>query len=101
MRRVLRYDGLLPNKLNSKGHHVAVTPDDLRAMKEYIEKNRTRTGPLDFVVEGTTSGTKFARTKTLRPWVEAGATWWLETVWENSEPAHVRARIRQGPPGLE
>ena len=41
MQRVLRYDGLLPNVMSEDGQHREMTPDDVRAMREYIAANRS------------------------------------------------------------
>lgn len=100
MRRVLRYDGLLPNKINEKGHIGAFSPDDLREMKAFIEQNRTETTPFDFVVEGTTPDPKKAAEK-IRPWIDAGATWWIESMWEAPSQEAVLTRVKQGPPQVE
>jgi hypothetical protein len=36
---------------------------------------------------------------TVGPWADAGATWWMESMWQPpNTPAEVRARIAQGPP---
>jgi alkanesulfonate monooxygenase SsuD/methylene tetrahydromethanopterin reductase-like flavin-dependent oxidoreductase (luciferase family) len=98
--RVLRYDGLLPAKLDADGSFAEVTPDDLRAMKAYIEERRTATTRFDIVYEGRTPGDDSARAaEIVRPYAEAGATWWMEAMWEApNTPADVGARIRQGPP---
>ena len=41
----------------------------------------------------------------ISPWVEAGATWWIEAMWDAaSQPDGLQAvlkRIRQGPPRRE
>jgi hypothetical protein len=100
MRRVLRYDGLLPNKINEKGQIVEFSPDDLREMKAYIDQNRTETTPFDFVVEGTTPDPQHAAEK-IRPWADAGATWWIESMWEAPNQDAVLARIKQGPPRID
>jgi hypothetical protein len=102
MRRVLRYDGLLPNKLEADGSFGTVTPDDVRAMAAYVAENRSATTPFEIVVEGRTPGDDpAAATATVRPFAEAGATWWLDAMWEAPNGLEdVRARIRQGPPGL-
>ncbi len=94
MARALRWDGLLPNKIDG-GKHVPPTPDDIRAMKAYITGHRTETTPYDIVVEGKTQSAA-----DVQPWIDAGATWWLEAMWETpkSTPDPVLARIRQGPP---
>jgi Luciferase-like monooxygenase len=103
MARVLRYDGLLPAKLGADGSFVDVTPDDIRAMKAYIEVQRTATTPFDIVFEGRTPGDDAARAaEIVRPYAEAGATWWMEAMWTApNTPADVRARIQQGPPRIE
>jgi hypothetical protein len=100
MARVLRYDGLLPAKLDANGSFADVTPDDLRALKAYIQERRTATSPFDIVYEGRTPGDDPANAaETVRPYVEAGATWWMEAMWEApNTPAEVRKRIQQGPP---
>jgi hypothetical protein len=104
MRRVLRWDGLLPAKMNDKRQHVEVTPDDIRDMKTYIDTNRTQTTPFDIVVEGKTPGDDREQgCAVVQPWIDAGATWWLEAMWSmpQTELERVRERIRQGPPRAE
>ena len=102
MARVLRYDGLLPAKLDANGSFADVTSDDLRAMKTYIEERRTATTPFDIVYEGRTPGDDPAQAaEIVRPYAEAGATWWMEAMWtEPNTPADVRKRIQQGPPRI-
>jgi hypothetical protein len=55
MRRVLKYDGLLPTKM-AGNKHVKVEPEDIRLMKSWIEENRSEITPFDIVVEGKTQG---------------------------------------------
>ena len=103
MRRVLRYDGVLPSMRDEKGQWQQITPDGLREMKAFVTANRAETTPFDIVVEGETPGDDAERAEaTVRPWVEAGATWWIEARWEAPRNAEglqaVRERIRQGPP---
>ncbi len=106
MRRVLRYDGLIPNVMDAEGEHEQVTPDRIREMKEYVLENRTETTPFDFVTEGRTPGDDPAKAAELvRPWADAGATWWIEEMWPAPDavasPETVRKRLSQGPPRLE
>lgn len=102
MQRVLHWDGLLPAKLAAEGTFAPVTPDDLCAMKAYIDAHRTATTPFDFVIEGTTPGDDLLRaTAVIQPWRDAGATWWIEALWETPEPTRVLARLRQGPPRMD
>jgi alkanesulfonate monooxygenase SsuD/methylene tetrahydromethanopterin reductase-like flavin-dependent oxidoreductase (luciferase family) len=102
MARALRYDGLLPAKLGADGSFADVTSGDLRAMKAYIEERRSATTPFDIVYEGRTPGDDpMQAAEIVRPYAEAGATWWMEAMWEApNSPADVRKRIRQGPPRI-
>ncbi len=103
MQRVLRYDGLLPAKMNDDGSFAEVTPADIQAMKAYIVEHRTQTTPFDIVMEGETPGdNREQASKIIRPYVDAGITWWLESRWScMDKPDEVRTRIRQGPPRID
>lgn len=97
MRRVLRCDGLIPAYDGDDWG-----PDRLAEAIAWLKERTDRR--LDIVVEGETAGPAEAET-TVRPWVDAGATWWLESRWEM--PHHspdrmtqVRARLVAGPPSL-
>ena len=93
MQRAMRYDGLL----------VGVdSPTELAEVTDSVRSARSEDGPFDIVVEGSTPGEDPELvTATLRPWAEAGATWWMETMWQPPNgPAEVRERIAQGPPPL-
>jgi len=98
MNRALRYDGLLA--YTTRGE---VTPEDIRAMKDYVEENRPETSPFDIVWEGETPGDDLERAASIvRPFAEAGATWWMESPWTSpNAPDDLRARIRQGPPRID
>jgi hypothetical protein len=99
MRRVLRYDGLLPQKMQADGRHTEIAPEDVRLMKAYVDEHRTLATPFDIVVEGQTPGDdRESAQATVRPWMGAGATWWIEAMWFTPEPEVVLERIRQGPP---
>ena len=101
--RALRYDGLLPDKLTAAGEHEPVTPDDIRAMAGWIAARRTAgTGPFDIIMEGETPGDDPAAADAIvRPFADAGATWWLESRWNAVGSAEVGARVRRGPPRVE
>jgi alkanesulfonate monooxygenase SsuD/methylene tetrahydromethanopterin reductase-like flavin-dependent oxidoreductase (luciferase family) len=99
MRRVLTCDGIVP-QLGGEG-----SPDDVRAMREWLTAHGARPD-LDVTAEGETPhDDPEAAAAIVRPWAEAGCTWWLETEWEM--PHHVPERMRQireriaaGPPSL-
>ena len=101
MRRVLRYDGLLPDVMEKKGRQWkrrATTPDDIRAMHAFVDERRALTTPFDIVMEGETPGDDAEKaTAIVQPWAEAGATWWIEAKWGAPDDP-VRTRIQQGPP---
>jgi alkanesulfonate monooxygenase SsuD/methylene tetrahydromethanopterin reductase-like flavin-dependent oxidoreductase (luciferase family) len=97
MNRALRYDGLLA--YTTRGE---VTPEVIRAMKAYVEENRPEAAAFDIVWEGETPGDDPDRAaQVVRPFAEAGITWWIESMWSPpNEPDDLRARIRQGPPPI-
>ena len=99
MQRVLRCDGLLPAKMNEKGQFEEFTPEDIRSMKQWIDANRTETTPFDIVIEGSTPGDDPVKAvEKVKPWIDVGATWWLESRWEQPPMKQVEQRIIQGPP---
>ena len=103
MARALRHDGLIPNKLTPDRTHGEITADDIRAIREYVTARREATKPFEIIMEGTTpTGDPAAAASRVRPFAEAGATWWIESPWTPPNgPDELRARIRQGPPRAE
>jgi alkanesulfonate monooxygenase SsuD/methylene tetrahydromethanopterin reductase-like flavin-dependent oxidoreductase (luciferase family) len=97
MNRALRYDGLLA--YTTRGE---VTPEDIREMREYVEENRETDGAFDIAWEGETPGDDpEGAVRVVRPFAEAGITWWIESMWSPPNgPDDLRARIRQGPPSV-
>ena len=105
MQRTVRYDGIIPAKMNADGSFADMTPDDLHAMKLYIDEQRTLTTPFDIVMEGETPGDSAEKAVSIvQPLADAGVTWWLEAVWGTPEKDRgaegMRKRIKQGPPRL-
>ncbi len=99
MARALRYDGILPNAMTPEGDHRPLTADDVRDIKAHVEANRMETTPFDIVVEGQTPGDRPEQAaEIVRGWAEAGATWWIEALWEAGSDAAVGVRVEQGPP---
>ncbi len=98
MQRALRYDGLLAYTI--KG---SVTPQDIREMRTYVEEHRPETSSFDIVWEGQTPGDDPERAASMvRPFAEAGATWWIESMWTPpNEPDDLRRRIEAGPPRVD
>jgi hypothetical protein len=81
----------------------------VRAHRETGEAGQTD-APFDIVVGGHTTGDDRAGDRAVvDPYVEAGATWWIEDVspwafgwkWQGAWPfAAMRERIRSGPPQI-
>lgn len=90
MRRAARWDGACPYI----GREW--TPEDVRALKAYIDSQRTAFAPFDIAISGSRSGNA-AQDKAMRTSLaEAGVTWYGEYV----PPAHLeemRAAIAPGP----
>lgn len=95
-RRAAQWDGVLPGKVNEE--HL--TPEDLREIMAYVQAHRSTAGHFDVGVYGFTPSNPEKAAKVVRPWMEAGATWWREGIgdWRGSLKT-VLARIRSGPPG--
>lgn len=105
MQRVLKYDGILPMVIGDNGAARQAAPDDIRAIRDYVAAHRTEAMPFDIVVEGVTPGDDPARAADMvRPWADAGATWWIEAMWDLPDRPvtldDVRRRAEQGPPVL-
>jgi alkanesulfonate monooxygenase SsuD/methylene tetrahydromethanopterin reductase-like flavin-dependent oxidoreductase (luciferase family) len=93
MRRVLRWDGI-----------VTQTDDvaEIKAIAEYVGREQPaelRSRPFEIVVQGRTpAGKPAAGARKVRPYAEAGATWWIEANWNAATVASVRERVAAGPP---
>lgn len=104
MRRALRYDGLLPQVLKpaASAAHTAhrPEPDDLYTIRDYVAVNLNASKPFDIIIEGDTPGDdQREAARIVAQWADAGATWWLESLWDATTHAEVHKRICQGPPG--
>lgn len=105
MRRAIRYDGILPNVFGADGQMVFdASPDealeDLRAMSEWVAREREGTESYDIVMERSLPDVDAAE---VARWEEAGATWWLDDAWWEmygapDDPEPLRRRILRGPP---
>jgi alkanesulfonate monooxygenase SsuD/methylene tetrahydromethanopterin reductase-like flavin-dependent oxidoreductase (luciferase family) len=108
MRRAARVDGWLPAHMPRDGGHRELTPELLGEGIGWLRERRASEGlsmeGYDVVAEGTTPADRAAAAEIVRPWAEAGATWWIDADWSDMEPGRVRAaaleRLRGGPPPL-
>ncbi|MCA9947500.1 MAG: hypothetical protein KC449_28670, partial [Anaerolineales bacterium] len=81
-----------------------LTPEAVAEMSAFIQEKKPNE-PFDIVVEGETPGENPEEAAdVVRPFIQAGATWWLETRWQVPRTAEgkqmVAERVRQGPPVL-
>ena len=101
MERVLKCDGMIVEVRNPENQGVDVTADDILGIKAYVEANRTLDTPFDIVLNGRVAGLERSQLQEkLLPLIEAGATWWIEGLWEENEENAIQ-RIRRGPPSSE
>jgi hypothetical protein len=102
MRRVLRCDGLVPMRLDPEDRPSrGLEPDDVRAMVAWLDEHGGRRPGFDVVMEGETPPDGAAAAAIVRPWAEAGCTWWLDARWtvpEQDRDRVVRERLAAGPP---
>ncbi|GLY20220.1 luciferase-like protein [Kineosporia sp. NBRC 101677] len=99
MNRILRCDGVIPEYHLPDGRPA--TPTDQRELVAWLaERGRT---DIEVLHEGETPADRAAALETVTPWIEAGATWWLEARWGGDQhgPEKMReisARLEAGPP---
>ncbi len=100
--RAARWDGLLPTKVG-RGVETPFTPEDLADVVSGIRPLREAAGldwdTFDVVAESVSEPGSAADAKA-REWMDAGATWWVESDWSMGEDAAQvhRRRIDAGPP---
>jgi hypothetical protein len=102
MNRAIRWDGIIPMDASGDDPFATITPESLREMMAWIGEHRESDAPFDVIVEGQIDGdNRDAVRDKVVPLAEAGATWWIESRWEEHEtPESLMERIRQGPPKL-
>jgi alkanesulfonate monooxygenase SsuD/methylene tetrahydromethanopterin reductase-like flavin-dependent oxidoreductase (luciferase family) len=97
LRRAARWDGLcLPQADGS------LTPEETRAAVSYVNEYRSSAQPFEVTWAGFTPGNDpRAGAGMLEPYIEAGLTWWIESLNPGrGSLAEMRLRIQQGPPRL-
>jgi len=100
MERALRVDGVVPMVKPGGEEGQPPTPDDVRAIRDWLTKNRTDETPFDIVIEGQTPGDDPVRAREIiQEWEDAGVTWWIESWW--GAPEDRIQRLRQGPPSTK
>ncbi len=100
--RAARWDGVIATDMSGESDDEGISPEVIVKVKAWVGEHRTSSDPYDIIVEGTTSGTDHEADRArLEPFAQAGATWWIESRWDEAEtPDSLLERIRQGPPRL-
>ncbi len=103
LQRAIRWDGAYFGKANEDGTLGEMMAEDVHALKTQVDAHRSTETPFDIVRGGETPGDNAEQARAiLKPLVEAGITWWLESIgpWRgNLEDIH--KRIQQGPTRVE
>jgi len=94
-KRAATWDGVIPLKLPEE----LLEPEDLRSITSYVRK-RNASPRFDFVNIGWTTGKNLEKDREkVAPFIEAGMTWWLESLYtKRDSPEGMRRRIQLGPP---
>jgi alkanesulfonate monooxygenase SsuD/methylene tetrahydromethanopterin reductase-like flavin-dependent oxidoreductase (luciferase family) len=87
----------------------ALTPELLAEGVEWIRRERAIHGltmdGYEIATEGTTSADDPKAAEQVKPWADAGATWWIDADWSSLDPIVVREqaerRLTAGPPRIE
>jgi alkanesulfonate monooxygenase SsuD/methylene tetrahydromethanopterin reductase-like flavin-dependent oxidoreductase (luciferase family) len=98
-RRAARWDGALLKSINTTTRDV-LTPDEVREAVAFLRTRREGDGPFDVLMSEETPGDPGRAGEIVRPYAEAGATWWIEHPYGRNSLAEYRERIRRGPPRL-
>jgi hypothetical protein len=91
MRRALSWDGIIPQRYRD---WQPFSGDDMRRIHDYIFEQRIDDRPFEIIAGGLTGGDPQA----VRPFIEAGATWWVESDMGSLSFDALRERVRRGPP---
>ena len=89
LRRMPRWDGVL----------IGDDPERIRPLKSYLDGQRGAASSSDIVAIGDTFDLGPQAGDWVRERADAGATWWIEDVWQSKEDLpRLRERIMRGPP---
>ena len=82
--------------MTEKVNGERATPEDIRESVAYVKKHRVGSNPFDVAFADKTPSDPEKSGEIVRPYAEAGITWWLEGIWGPLD--EMRMRIRNGPP---
>jgi len=90
MRRALSWDGIIPQRYRDWKPFSA---DDIHKIRDYVATRRGDNLPFEIIAGGVNGSAK-----SVRPFVKAGATWWVQGDRGTPTFAKLRQGLRQGPP---
>jgi alkanesulfonate monooxygenase SsuD/methylene tetrahydromethanopterin reductase-like flavin-dependent oxidoreductase (luciferase family) len=95
-RRAALWDGVAAEARNDLG---TLNPRDFREIADYIKQNRGIDTPFEMTHIGRTPGDDTAAAlEIVRPYADAGVTWWLERIGDKQDTLEeMRSRVLQGP----
>lgn len=103
MRRALRWDGGVIQLQVEDSAPGMVKPEHVGEIAAYAERERPaelRGRPWEIVVDGTTRPGDAEALARVRDLAAAGATWYLEADWLDTDPVALETRVAAGPPSL-
>ena len=78
-----------------------LTPEDIREIVAYVKTHRVQSDPFDVAVNGETPADPEKGAEIVQPYIEAGATWWVELIGAyRGSFEEMRERIQNGPPRM-
>jgi hypothetical protein len=89
--------------VNGSAEDRPIYPDEIRAVRAYVEKHRADQDPFDLVIiDRTENDGSQAEQDRLQEFKAAGVTWWMEELAPPRFPTieEVRKRLHKGPPGI-
>ncbi|MBV8206917.1 MAG: LLM class flavin-dependent oxidoreductase [Acidobacteria bacterium] len=92
LRRILAWDGVISQKYKSYG---PLAPDEIRRLRDYVAEHRPGLNSFDIITGGSTSKGKG---NVVKPYSDAGATWWVESDMSAGTVQKCFDRVRAGPP---
>lgn len=99
LRRAARWDGIYLMTVNQATSEL-LSPAELREIAAYLKTQRESDDPFDIALNGETPADPRQGAAIVQPYLEAGATWWVEYEAARESFEDYRERIRGGPPKL-
>ena len=94
-RRAAQWDGVYPGQASEE----TLTPEQIRDIMTYVKEHRRSSVPFDVAAGGETPSDPVKGVEIVQPYLEAGATWWIETINDTvGSFEKTQERIRNGPP---